>query len=232
MKKRTLFISAGLILILLGGAVGLYFAGVFVPNYPSKREYPIRGIDVSNHQGEIDWTAVPHKEVAFVYMKATEGGDFRDRRFAENWKNSKAAGFKRGAYHFFSLKTPGAQQAANFIATVPKDELALPPAIDLEYHGNTSYRPSVAEFQEQLTQFITAIKQHYGCEPVLYTASDFIDPYLVDYPISRLWIRAVVLTPRPPWLFWQYSEKGKVRGIEGWVDQNVFSGSQKELDVL
>ncbi len=108
------------------GAAG-YLGGWWIPNQPDLHVFPVRGIDVSHHQGTIDWKAVPREKCQFVYIKATEGGDFRDRNFVENWRGSADAGLRRGAYHFFSLKTPGARQAANFIETVPLDPEALPP---------------------------------------------------------------------------------------------------------
>ncbi|WP_414707009.1 GH25 family lysozyme, partial [Rhizobium sp. UBA1881] len=69
---------------------------------PSLADYPIQGIDISHHQGAIDWSALAAQpNVRFAIMKATEGGDHRDTRFAENWQAAKNAGIVRGAYHFF-----------------------------------------------------------------------------------------------------------------------------------
>ena len=223
--------------LLVGGmAVALYFSGLWIPNYPSETEYPIRGIDVSRHQEEIRWSSIPRNRVQFAYIKATEGGDHRDARFAENWRISGTAGLPRGAYHFYSLKTPGLQQASNFIATVPNESDSLPPAVDLEFGGNSSARPAVADFQRELNQFISTIRDHYEREPVLYTTDSFKEYYLRDFPISRLWIRSVVTTPRLPkqqnWLFWQFSEKMRVPGISGFVDQNVFNGNEESFRSL
>ena len=67
---------------------------------PYPHDFPIHGIDVSNHQGDIDWQAVRASNVKFAYIKATEGGDHVDQRFAQNWAGAKAAGVKHGAYHF------------------------------------------------------------------------------------------------------------------------------------
>src|SRR5262245_20104351 len=93
------------------------------------------GVDVSNHQGYIDWPTLARTDVAFAYIKATEGGDFRDRRFQANWEGAKRAGLPRGAYHFFTQCRSGADQARNFIAAVPREEGALPPVVDLEHMG-------------------------------------------------------------------------------------------------
>eukprot|EP01030_Chromulinospumella_sphaerica_P019884 gene19884-19787_t len=92
---------------------------------PDPGRYPVRGIDVSHHQGTIDWTAVAADDVAFAYLKASEGGDHRDRTFAANWQAARAAGLKVGAYHFFTFCRPGADQARNFLAAVPAQRDSL-----------------------------------------------------------------------------------------------------------
>ncbi len=233
--RRVLVVSAGLaILAIAGGAA--YFTGLWIPNHPSMTDYPVRGIDVSNHQGAIEWKRVPQGPVHFAYIKATEGQDFRDARFAENWRGSADAGLKRGAYHFFTLKSTGQQQAANFIAVVPKDPEALPPVVDVEQWGNASTRPSVEAFQHELSDFMSAVRSHYGQEPVIYTANDYRNYYLRGFPKGRLWIRSVITAPRltdeAPWHFWQYSEKKRVPGINGFVDQNVFNGDRTALEAF
>lgn len=224
---RALMVLTGLAALAVAGG-SAYFTGLWIPNHPSVAEYPVRGIDVSNHQGAIEWKRVAQGPVHFVYIKATEGQDFRDARFVENWQGSAAAGLKRGAYHFFTLKSTGLQQAANFIAVVPKDSEALPPVVDVELWGNSSTRPSVEAFQHELSDFMGAVRAHYGREPVIYTANDFRDYFLRGFPKGRLWIRSVITAPRltdqAPWHFWQYSEKKRVPGINGFVDHNVFNG--------
>ena len=74
---------------------------------PSESTYPRQGIDVSRHQGLIDWPTVARQGVDFAYIKASEGGDQRDWRFEENWRGAGEAGIARGAYHYFTLCTPG-----------------------------------------------------------------------------------------------------------------------------
>ena len=78
---------------------------------PARLLYDVHGIDVSHHQGKIDWPAVAVDGVGFAFIKATEGGDFVDPRFAENWKASAKAGIPRGAYHFFTQCRPATVQA-------------------------------------------------------------------------------------------------------------------------
>ena len=230
MFRRTLiaagvFIGAALILF------GLCFFGAWIPNEPSRQKYPIRGIDVSHHQGEIDWTGVRANGIEFAYIKATEGTDFKDANFVKNWSAGGAAGVKRGAYHFFRLETSGDAQASNFIAAVPNDGDALPPAIDLEFSGyNKDRRPSAEDFQRELAIFWDAIVTHYKKVPVVYTTADFQKQCLTRMPIERLWIREVVVKPRAKWIFWQFSPRGRVRGVSTFVDLNVFNGALAEFE--
>lgn len=209
---------------------GLCFFGIWIPNEPSPAKYPVRGVDVSHHQGGINWEAVKASGIQFTYIKATEGADFRDSNFADNWKNSGAAGLSRGAYHFFTFGTSGQAQASNFVATVRLDSDALPPAIDLEFSGyNKQRRPAARDFQRELSIFWDAVRAHYRKEPVVYTTTDFQAQYLAHMPVERLWLRDVIRAPRQPWMFWQFSPRGRVRGVSTFVDLNVFNGDLSDL---
>jgi lysozyme len=212
-----------------------YFCGWWIPNSPLAR-YPIKGIDLSHHNGAIDWSAVAGDGVQFAYIKATEGGDFQDDHFVANCRGATAAGIVCGAYHYFRLGTPGLAQARNFLRTVPRDSLRLPPAVDLETWGNASTRPTVADFQSQLSDFLAVLRKAYGTEPVLYASSDFIHTYLEGIPQKRLWYRAVVGTPQfdgfDGWMFWQFTERGSVKGISGFVDMDVFRGTTGDMLAL
>ena len=234
MKRRTVYLLVASMLIAGGSAFGLLFFGVIWFNQPSLVEYPIRGVDVSNHQGAIDWQVVRRAGIAFAYIKATEGGDFVDKRFETNWKSARAHGIKVGAYHFFTLCRSGADQASNFIGVVPNARDALPPAIDLEFTGNCNSRPAGFYFQREIHIFYNLIKTHYGMEPVVYTTYEFHDAYDISQYLQRLWIRDVFLRPRRGlrWTFWQYSNRSSVSGIPGFVDTNVFVGSPRAFSEL
>lgn len=224
---------AGCLIGIVIAGLTLCFFGIWIPNAPSRSQYPVCGIDVSHHQGQIDWSSVKTSGILFAYIKATEGADFTDATFAKNWKNSNAAGIVRGAYHFFTLGTSGQSQAAHFIATAPADADALPPAIDLEFSGyNKERRPPPEDFQRELAIFWDAVVAHYRKLPVVYTASDFQKQYLRFMPIERLWIREVVLKPDSGWTFWQFSARGRVRGVPTFVDLNVFRSPPSELAKL
>jgi lysozyme len=193
--------------------------------HPSDELYPRQGIDVSHHQGSIDWARLPGQGVDFAYIKASEGGDHRDSAFAANWVGAGRAKIARGAYHFFTFCRSGADQAANFIAVVPVDPAALPPAVDLEYLGNCTARVSVDTFHRELATFIELVEAHYGKHVILYTTQEFDTAYAVDARIDRpLWLRSLVVEPRfgaRRWTIWQASSFRKLDGIRGRVDWNA-----------
>lgn len=89
-----------IVVALISVAAVLMGFGIWIPNYRSRSAYPVRGIDISHHQGDIRWDQIPLSEVHFAYIKATEGGDFRDNDFGHNWSEAKKAGIAPGAYHF------------------------------------------------------------------------------------------------------------------------------------
>ncbi|MCG8599744.1 MAG: hypothetical protein MI807_06345 [Verrucomicrobiales bacterium] len=207
--------------------------GWWIPNEPSHDEFPLRGIDVSHHNGHVNWDQVAAK-YNFAFIKATEGSDWIDKRFSENWKESQKAGVLRGAYHFFSTTSSGQAQAKNFIATVPKEPKILPAVIDVEFKPEQS-RMTKEEFLFEFEIMRTELREHYGQEPIIYTDPKFYPNYLTKVDLPRVWMRNIVARPAPSlpeWMFWQYSSRGQVDGISGRTDLNVFRGEQDELEHL
>jgi lysozyme len=193
--------------------------------HPSTLRYPRQGIDVSHYQGRIRWSLLPNAGVDFAYIKATEGSGYRDPTFAANWAGAKTAGIERGAYHFYSLCRPGGEQAANFIAAVPRAPDALPPAIDLEYLGNCDRPVLVPAFQRELRIFIQLVERRYHQPVVLYLTAEFDRTYQVSARVDRaLWLRHIITEPgfgARPWALWQASSFRRLPGIAGRVDWNV-----------
>jgi lysozyme len=105
------------------------------------QSFPVHGIDVSKWQGEIDWAEVKRAGTAFAFIKATEGGDHLDERFAQNWAAAKAHGIARSAYHFVFWCRPAEEQLAWFRQNVPADADALPPVLDVEWNGHSRTCP-------------------------------------------------------------------------------------------
>ena len=217
---RYSIVLASLALLAISSAAG---------SHPHRRSHHSQrhshGIDVSHHQGHIAWAKLPRQGVEFAYIKATEGADHVDKRFATNWHAADAAGVRRGAYHFFTLCRSGRDQAAHFIRQVPADASALPPAVDLEFPGNCKRRPSRAKFHKELGDFLRIVEARYGKHAVLYTTPHFEKRYRVSATFHRpLWLRSLGKKPRfgtRDWTIWQASSSRKLDGVRGRVDWNV-----------
>jgi lysozyme len=183
-----------------------------------------RGVDVSAHQGTIDWQQVAASGIDFAYIKATEGGDWVDDHFRDNWKGAGAAGLKRGAYHFFTLRRPGIDQAENFLKTAPPEPGSLPPAIDLEFGGNTEARPDRQTLLREFSVFIQRVESAYQRPALLYLLPEFQASYGIREAFPRQsWLRSLWMRPQSAqsWKIWQYTAFGRVPGITGEVDLNV-----------
>lgn len=180
------------------------------------------GLDVSHHQGVIDWEAVAADDIDFVYIKATEGGDWVDPRFAENWVEARAAGIDVSAYHFFTLCRSGVEQAANFLATVSVDQADLPLAIDLEFVAPCSTPLSARDVRTAVTEFINLVEAATGRPMLVYVLSDFDTEYQITEAVDRpRWVRSLYHRPDESWSIWQYSFRASVDGVQGGVDLNV-----------
>lgn len=197
---------------------------------PSPTEFPVRGVDVSHHQGEIDWQAVARDNVKFAWIKATEGEDWTDPDFERNRQGAAAAGIPWGAYHFFTFCGDPTKQAAHLIAVVGDDRGGLPPAIDVETGGNCSKRLPPAKLRAMLDVFLAAIEPVFGREAVLYVTHDQVDALFgVEGPPDRpIWLRDVQQQPLGrQWIVWQYHPRGWVSGIGTFADLNVFAGDER-----
>ncbi len=195
--------------------------------------YSVHGIDVSAYQGRIDWPEVARNRVRFAFIKASEGATLRDSRFARNWREARAAGVLRGAYHYFQPNRDGQSQADLFARTVPLAPGDLPPVLDVEaanFHD-------VAVLRREVARWLRLIEAHYGVRPILYSNHSFYQRHLAghfdDYP---LWLAHYEVErptlPRSKWIIWQHSDEAYVPGIRGVVDFNVFQGNFEALQAL
>lgn len=217
-------------------AVSLPGAWLYSSCEDPRRRHPVWGVDVSHHQGDIDWTRVRAAGAAFAYVKVSEGRDHVDTRFRANLEQARAAGLKIGAYHYFTLCAPGREQAEHFVRTLSGLAPDLPPVADLEYAGNCARRPGREELAREIDDFIAVVEQRLGRRPMLYSTKSFAaDHHLWDRPDLHQWIRAIHTRPgflgTRDWTFWQY-RVGRVDGVAGPVDLNVFRGTAAELDGL
>lgn len=196
--------------------------------------YKIHGIDVSHHQGEIDWDAIKETRkqeypISFAIMKATEGGDYKDRRFAENFVRSREVGLIRGAYHFYNPNTDPIRQANFFISQVKLEKGDFAPVLDIERKPHDK-----AKLQTDLLKFLNHLEQYYGVKPIIYTSYKYKTRYLntPEFDAYPLWIAhyyVETLNYEGPWLIWQHTDYGTVPGIDSNVDLNVFNGTLKTL---
>ncbi len=200
----------------------------------SPHGYRVHGIDVAKYQGDINWPTAKRGGVAFAFIKATEGADHKDEKFLQNWYNAGRAGVPRGAYHFYYFCRTAAEQARWFIRNVPKDPKSLPPVLDMEWNHQSKtcrYKPGAAKIRSEMRQFLSIIERHYGKRPLVYTTVDFYkDNHLGLLKGNEFWLRSVAghpseVYPSQRWSFWQYTGTGRIPGIKGDTDINVFEGS-------
>jgi lysozyme len=221
-RRRWPWIGGGVVVLLAALAAAFWF--LFVPNWrPPLRDGERYGVDVSNHQGDVDWPAVADDNVRFAYIKATEGGDFTDARFEENWREAGEAGLDRGAYHFFTLCRPGREQAHHFLAVAPPDSAALPPAVDLEIAGNCSRRPNRARVDAEVRAFLDVVEEAWHRRVIVYVRDDWESRYPVRDELDRpLWHFRFLRRPNVEnWVIWQIHGFAHVDCIAGGVDLNV-----------
>jgi lysozyme len=217
--KRIIFAIAALVLV---GLMLWLFATRWTP---SRTAYPLQGIDISADQGEIDWRKVRAGGADFAYIKASEGADIRDTRFAENWQAAREAGLRRGAIHRFTLCRLARDQATNFIATVPREANMLPAVLNLGFDDICQARPDRKVLLTEIALFIAMVEAHTGKAMILYMTKDFENAYQISSAVDRsLWLRRMFLAPNygsHPWVIWQASNRKRIDGIAGPVDWNV-----------
>jgi GH25 family lysozyme M1 (1,4-beta-N-acetylmuramidase) len=203
---------------------------------------PITGVDVSMHQGSIDWDRVRKDGQRFAIVKATEGEDYLDPWFTDDRLRAiERAGVVPGAYHFLRPRKgrTGAKEASWFTDQLLEAGYGkgwLPPVIDIEqtelWAGATC---------KYLRSAVTRIERNLDVEPIVYTYPSFAGEslhgcdWLEDY---RLWIAhygAAKPAVPPPWkryLAHQFTDRGSVDGISGPVDVNRMPGGLRRLEQL
>ena len=204
-------------------------------SYP--KGYEIHGIDISHHQGEIDWQTLKDEgmidkfPVRFIMIKATEGATKIDENFIDNFYQAREYGFTRGAYHFYSVHSPAKAQAEFFIKNVKLESGDLPPVLDVEHKPKNQ---TDEEFKQSVQLWLNMVEFHYGVKPIIYTYYKFKMKYLNDsvfdaYPywIAHYYVEKVEY--KGAWKFWQHTDVGKLPGIKGNVDFNIYNGSFYDL---
>ena len=201
--------------------------------------YEIHGIDISHYQGKIDWEQLKNAmikgcPVRFVIIKSTEGSSRLDENFRENFNQARDFGFIRGVYHFWINKSTAREQAYYFLDQVHLTDCDFPPVLDIEHKPADK---SVEDFQRDVLTWLHIVEDKYHVKPIIYTYYKFKEQYLSahvfeDYPywIAHYYVDKVQYKGK--WKFWQHTDVGKLPGIKGYVDFNIYNGSYYELKQL
>ncbi len=243
-----------LVIILFGIIIALSCIIIFQTDFISRLKYKISskteqntksndlvgeiyGIDVSHHQGKIEWGKVKkwkNKKLDFVYIKATEGATYIDKTYKTNIKEAKENDFLVGSYHYFRTTSSIENQFQNFIKTIDKSEQDLIPLIDLEEKTNWTNK----EFHKNFKAFLNMVENYFGQKPMIYTVNSFYNLNLsgkykeYHFLIGRYGENAPNMRDKTSWTIWQFSETGKVEGIPMDVDIDVINNKYNLQDLL
>lgn len=235
---RRVAISA-LLIAIVGITAFLFYKNYFrEPQKFESSKYVVKGIDISHHQPIINWEMVSEQDIYFGYIKATESVDHLDRNYIYNYEQAREAQVKIGSYHFFRFGVSGRDQAQHFIRTAKCQSGDMIPAIDVEhstintYSDDTSY---IAMIKHELMELESALYEHYGVRPLIYTNKDCYKLYIKDsFPDNPLWICDLHKEPSDDinWKIWQFSHSGKLPGVNEKIDLNYYRYSFDEFKEL
>ena len=230
------------LLATLSAALGALVFGVAAPANAAPAGLP--GLDVSSHQGNVNWSTVAAHGAKFAYIKATEGTTYRNPYFAQQYNGSYHAGLIRGAYHFALPNRSGGKAQADYFAGHgggwSKDGKTLPGALDIEYNpyrGGTCYGISTAAMVNWIRDFLNEYHAKTTRWAVIYTTTDWwrtctgnSSRFATNSPLWIARVNSRVGTLPAGWStysFWQFATSGTFPG-----DQDVWHGSLDRLKVL
>ncbi|MDD3281140.1 MAG: GH25 family lysozyme [Bacteroidales bacterium] len=231
-KKKKIYIPALLGILVVGVLLFLKFRDRHPSPYLTINEMlktnTICGIDISRYQTYIQWEKVA-PQIDFVFIRASSGSRYQDPYFEKHYADANDAGIPTGTYHYFVFNVNGKAQADNFLEAIENNYFELPLVIDVEEHP--TYGPSSFNYQttvKNLKDFIATVEKESGKEMMIYTNMECYHKYIKRYfPTHKLWIcsfKGKESLP-PQWVFWQKTHTGKVEGVKGHVDINVFNGN-------
>ncbi|CAN5264270.1 hypothetical protein BH10PSE13_BH10PSE13_24440 [soil metagenome] len=215
-------IGAAIVLLAAGGLALWWLAGSWAP---SRETYPVQGVAISTRNGAVEWPTLRAQGVDFAYLAATGGAVRRDPAFAANWAGARGAGLRYGAIHAFSLCSLASDQARLFIASVPRDNGALPPVIALDFDPACVSRPTRDVVLSELNTFLNEIEAHSGKAAILRISPSFEETYAMSDGINRtIWLDRDLFVPgyaAHPWVLWTASHRRRLRGAAETVDWTV-----------
>ena len=204
-----------------------------------RKKYPIRwdrlrithlGKNQQHARGQV---AYP---ISFIFIKSTESTNIRNPYYTEDYTQARRRGIPIGAYHFFSCKATGTAQAQHFISHTLFRKGDLPPVLDLEpYPSQIAAMGGPEVMFRNVRAWLKAVERHAHVKPILYVSQQFVNRYLSEAPDLKrdyqVWIaRYGEYKPDVKLAVWQLSPNGRVDGIHGEVDINVFNGYQSQFD--
>ena len=192
-----------------------------LPSFPEG--FKSYGIDISHHQDEVDWDLFSeHNDstIKFIYCKVSEGVDLTDRQWRKNHSALQRLKLPHGGYHFFRPNSDPEKQAENFLAHYMSFEKSLPPALDVEIEDNSD-----SELILKMKIWLKIVEKKTGKRPIIYTSYHFYSKkFEGEFDNYKFWIASYSdkshRLKNKQIIHWQFSEKGKIPGIKGFVDLN------------
>jgi lysozyme len=206
--------------IALAVALGIFVVWRYTTGWaPSRDEYAVQGIVVSEVNGKPDWAQLGATGVDFAYITAVEGARGRDVQFQANLEGVKQAGIRYGALHHFDICRLASDQATLFITTVPRSDASLPPAVQLDFSETCKGRPNRALILSELATFLGQIEAHSGTPAILLLTPEFEKEYQVSSAIDRtVWLEGNWFLPdysARPWVMWTANTARHIAGVDG-----------------
>lgn len=223
-KQIWLVLVLGIVVVLAAcSSQGSRRDGCHVP--PRRDGALIDGIDVSSHQGDIDWAKVTaNDDLRFAYVKATEGATYRSPHYQSNVRQAQRHGLLVGSYHYLSTTSTISEQYANFVGAMSTVTQDLIPMIDVEDRGTWSR----SQLIDSLALLAGMLERHYKRRPMIYSTMDFynqnLSPQFNRYPlyIGRYSSAKPAISWDGDYTIWQFTEDGIMAGINVYVDMARF----------
>lgn len=201
--------------LIIFAIVGLLLASCASTRTP---DAGFNGIDISHYQGDVDWNRMvsSNRNIEFVYIKATEGATWTDKRRAEYAQKAHAKKLKVGFYHFFRVSSSGADQFNNFKQATKGLPYDLIPVLDIEVEPKASEKK---QFEAGIKEFCKLCRRHYGTNPIIYTMPNFDKKHLDFLKKYKKWYcgRINENAIMKKCVMWQVAIK-PIQGIYGNVD--------------
>lgn len=202
-------------------------------------KYVLKGVDVSHHNGFVNWPQLKNEGIAFAYIKTTEGIAHTDRNYKNNYTDAKLSNVKVGTYHFYTFGLDGSMQAQHFIRNARVGSADLIPAIDVEHSLINKYsndKDYIEKVISELENLEMELYDYYGVHPIIYTNKDCYKLYIKDrFTKNRIWMSDLHNEPNlkdNEWIIWQFSHTGKIKGAIGDIDLNYFRYSYRQFNQL